>query len=223
MATIFQMNFSCFMAKKCHQHLYNDPNQSALVVVESIGLKVRNLTLASNFSSMYKDLHTSICKEHSCTKTWLLFVTPFIYLGWQNKKPKQIKQEAFQFTKYFQVPKLEMCINNTTFKHFTKSINRHKINMKPTCEIQVVGNITVCGDAFHPTSPALAHGGCVALEDDIILARKLHQALKSKESKISKMLKPKIHEALLDSHQERHLRTNALNMQGYNDRRLNEC
>jgi 2-polyprenyl-6-methoxyphenol hydroxylase-like FAD-dependent oxidoreductase len=51
--------------------------------------------------------------------------------------------------------------------------------VKPTCETQVVGNVTVCGDdASHPTSPTLAHGGCMALEDAIILARKLRQALK---------------------------------------------
>jgi 2-polyprenyl-6-methoxyphenol hydroxylase-like FAD-dependent oxidoreductase len=159
---------------------------------------------------MYKDVHTFIYEEHSCTKTWLLFVIPLVSLGWQNKEPKQIKQEALQFTKYFQVPKLEMCINNTTFEHFTKNTIRHRINVKPTCETQVVGNVTICGDAFHPTSLALAHGGCMALEDDIILARKLHQALKLKESKISKVLKPTIHETLLDSHQERHLSTNAL-------------
>jgi 2-polyprenyl-6-methoxyphenol hydroxylase-like FAD-dependent oxidoreductase len=109
--------------------------------------------------------------------TWLLFVTPFVSLGSQNKKPKQIKQEALQFTKYFQEPEFETCINNTTFEHFTKNTLRHRINVKPTCETQVVGNVTICGDASHPTSPTLAHGGCMALEDDIILARKLHQAL----------------------------------------------
>jgi len=89
--------------------------------LESIGLKVRNLTLPSSFSSMYKDIHTFIYEEHSCATTWLLFVTPFISLGWQNKKPKQIKQEALQFTKYFQILELELCINNTTFEHFTKN------------------------------------------------------------------------------------------------------
>jgi salicylate hydroxylase len=60
----------------------------------------------------------------------------------------------------------------------------------------VVGNVTICGDASHPTSPAFAHGGCMALEDGIVLARKLHQALKSKESKIYKVLEhEQIHEA----------------------------
>jgi 2-polyprenyl-6-methoxyphenol hydroxylase-like FAD-dependent oxidoreductase len=59
--------------------------------------------------------------------------------------------------------------------------------VKPTCETQVVGNVTICGNASHPTSLALAHGGCMALEDGIILARKLHQSLKPKKNKISKV------------------------------------
>jgi 2-polyprenyl-6-methoxyphenol hydroxylase-like FAD-dependent oxidoreductase len=63
--------------------------------------------------------------------------------------------------------------------------------VKPTCETQVVGNVTIYGNAFHPTSLALAHGGCMALENGIILARKLHQTFKPKKSKISKVPKPK--------------------------------
>jgi 2-polyprenyl-6-methoxyphenol hydroxylase-like FAD-dependent oxidoreductase len=95
-------------------------------------------------------------------------VTPFIFLGWQNTTPKQIKQEALQLTKDFQVPELQLCINNISLEHFTKNTLQHRINVKPTCETQVVGNVIVCGDASHLTSPALAHGGCMALEDGII-------------------------------------------------------
>jgi 2-polyprenyl-6-methoxyphenol hydroxylase-like FAD-dependent oxidoreductase len=145
------------------------------------------------------------------TKVFWLVVWTDSSEGWRNTTPEQIKQEALQLTKDFQVPELQLCINNTALEHFTKNTLRHRINVKPTCETQVVGNVTVCGDASHPTSPALAHGGCMALEDGIILARKLHQALKSKESKISKVPEhERIHEALLDFHRERHPRTSAL-------------
>jgi 2-polyprenyl-6-methoxyphenol hydroxylase-like FAD-dependent oxidoreductase len=48
----------------------------------------------------------------------------------------------------------------------------------------------------------------MAMEDAIILARKLHQALKSKESQNSNLLH--IHQALLDFHQDRYKRTSAL-------------
>ncbi len=50
---------------------------------------------------MYKQVHTSIYEEHGCTMILLLCVTPFISLGWRNTTPEQIKQKAFQFTKYF--------------------------------------------------------------------------------------------------------------------------
>jgi 2-polyprenyl-6-methoxyphenol hydroxylase-like FAD-dependent oxidoreductase len=111
------------------------------------------------------------------------------------------KTKGLSIHQIFQVQKLQLCIYNTTLEHFTKNTLRHKINMKPTCETHVVGNVTICGDAFHPTSPTFAHGGCMALEDGIVLARKLHKALKSKESKISRVLEhEQIHEALLDFH-----------------------
>jgi 2-polyprenyl-6-methoxyphenol hydroxylase-like FAD-dependent oxidoreductase len=56
----------------------------------------------------------------------------------------------------------------------------------------------------------------MAFEDAIILARKLHQALKSKESQISKVSESeRIHQALWDFHRERHGRTYALTHKAY--------
>jgi 2-polyprenyl-6-methoxyphenol hydroxylase-like FAD-dependent oxidoreductase len=88
--------------------------------------------------------------------------------------------------------------------------------MKPTWETQVVDNVTVCGDASHPSTPFIGQGAALALEDAIILARKLHEALRSKESQISKVPESeRIHKALLDFHQERHGRTYALTQRAY--------
>ncbi|XP_073045786.1 monooxygenase 2-like isoform X1 [Primulina eburnea] len=39
-------------------------------------------------------------------------------------------------------------------------------------------NVCVAGDAFHPMTPDLAQGGCLALEDSIVLARVLAAALR---------------------------------------------
>ncbi|CAM6049375.1 unnamed protein product [Sphagnum compactum] len=65
-------------------------------------------------------------------------------------------------------------------------------------------------------TPFMGQGGAMALEDAIILARKLHQALKSKESQISKVPdSERIHKALLDFHRERHGRTYALTHTAY--------
>ena len=42
------------------------------------------------------------------------------------------------------------------------------------------GNVCVVGDAFHPTTPYIGQGGCVALEDGLVLARCLAQAFAQK-------------------------------------------
>ncbi|KAM3315312.1 hypothetical protein ACQJBY_033816 [Aegilops geniculata] len=43
------------------------------------------------------------------------------------------------------------------------------------------GNVCVAGDALHPTTPDLAQGACVALEDAVVLARCLSDAIDGKE------------------------------------------
>ncbi|KAL0348516.1 UNVERIFIED_CONTAM: Monooxygenase 2 [Sesamum angustifolium] len=43
-------------------------------------------------------------------------------------------------------------------------------------------NVCVAGDALHPMTPDLAQGGCAALEDSIVLAGVLAEALKGKAS-----------------------------------------
>ena len=37
------------------------------------------------------------------------------------------------------------------------------------------GPVTLLGDAIHPTTPNLGQGGCMAIEDAMVLARCLHQ------------------------------------------------
>ncbi|CAK9251732.1 unnamed protein product, partial [Sphagnum jensenii] len=138
------------------------------------------------------------------------------FVVWKGSSEEEIKQEVLKLTKDFQVPEFTLCVNNTSPEHFTKNTLRHRINTKPTWETQVVGNVTVCGDASHPSTPFLGQGGAMALEDAIILARKIHEALKSKESQISKVPESeRIHKALLDFHQERHGRTYALSQKAY--------
>jgi 2-polyprenyl-6-methoxyphenol hydroxylase-like FAD-dependent oxidoreductase len=159
---------------------------------------------------------TYIIEEHIDIRIWLLSLMDFVFLGWRNITPEEIKQEVLQLTKDFQVPQFTLCVNNTSMETLIKNTLRHRINMKPTWETQVANNVTVCGDASHPTTPNLGQGGSMAFEDAIILARKLHQALKSKESQISKVSESeRIHQALLDFHRERHGRTYALTHKAY--------
>ncbi|XP_058216575.1 monooxygenase 2-like [Rhododendron vialii] len=44
------------------------------------------------------------------------------------------------------------------------------------------GNVCVAGDALHPMTPDIGQGGCAALEDSVILARCLAEALREKPS-----------------------------------------
>ncbi|KAL9680818.1 hypothetical protein QQ045_012597 [Rhodiola kirilowii] len=45
------------------------------------------------------------------------------------------------------------------------------------------GNVCVAGDAFHPMTPEISQGGCAALEDGVVLARCIAQALKATDIK----------------------------------------
>jgi 2-polyprenyl-6-methoxyphenol hydroxylase-like FAD-dependent oxidoreductase len=56
------------------------------------------------------------------------------------------------------------------------------------------GNVCVAGDALHPMTPDLGQGGCSALEDGVVLARCLGDALllpaaKGKEERIESALR----------------------------------
>ncbi|XP_030450755.1 monooxygenase 2-like [Syzygium oleosum] len=42
-------------------------------------------------------------------------------------------------------------------------------------------NVCVAGDAFHPMTPDIAQGGCAALEDGVILARCLGEAMRERQ------------------------------------------
>ncbi|XP_010028754.2 monooxygenase 2 [Eucalyptus grandis] len=59
------------------------------------------------------------------------------------------------------------------------------LRFRPPWEI-LLGNISknnvcVAGDAFHPMTPDIGQGGCAALEDGIVLARCLGEALRDKQ------------------------------------------
>ncbi|CAN1834811.1 Monooxygenase 3 [Linum perenne] len=51
------------------------------------------------------------------------------------------------------------------------------------------GGVVLVGDAWHPMTPNLGQGGCCALEDSVVLARKLATALKSGPSSVEEAFK----------------------------------
>ncbi|GMH09542.1 hypothetical protein Nepgr_011383 [Nepenthes gracilis] len=50
------------------------------------------------------------------------------------------------------------------------------------------GGVVLAGDAWHPMTPNLGQGGCCALEDAIVLAKKLSAAIKSGQGSIEEAL-----------------------------------
>ncbi|KAL3334910.1 hypothetical protein AABB24_031238 [Solanum stoloniferum] len=51
------------------------------------------------------------------------------------------------------------------------------------------GSIVLVGDAWHPMTPNLGQGACCALEDSIVLTKKLAEAIKSKRTSVEDALK----------------------------------
>lgn len=46
------------------------------------------------------------------------------------------------------------------------------------------GNVVLVGDAWHPMTPNLGQGACCALEDAVVLAKKLAEAIKLKNTTV---------------------------------------
>uniref|UniRef100_M1C8H2 Monoxygenase n=2 Tax=Solanum tuberosum TaxID=4113 RepID=M1C8H2_SOLTU len=51
------------------------------------------------------------------------------------------------------------------------------------------GSIVLVGDAWHPMTPNLGQGACCALEDSIVLTKKLSEAIKSKRTSVEDAFK----------------------------------
>ena len=51
------------------------------------------------------------------------------------------------------------------------------------------GGVVLAGDAWHPMTPNLGQGGCCALEDAVVLTKKLSNAMKFKQGSIEDALR----------------------------------
>lgn len=137
--------------------------------------------------------------------------------GFRDSAPEQVKAEALSHLEAFQGrEKIELCINHTPPEHFTKNSIRHRINTLPSAS-QVVGGVTLGGDASHPTSLNLGQGRGMALEDAILLTQRLHPVLKGDGSDAAEPAEQaeRIHAALLAHQEARHARTHSLSVRAY--------
>jgi 2-polyprenyl-6-methoxyphenol hydroxylase-like FAD-dependent oxidoreductase len=57
----------------------------------------------------------------------------------------------------------------------SKSMVRNDVFDRPPAKLWGTERVTLMGDAVHPSTPNLGQGGCMAIEDAIVLARCLHK------------------------------------------------
>ncbi|KAK3193555.1 hypothetical protein Dsin_024865 [Dipteronia sinensis] len=120
-----------------------------------------------------------------------LRVTGFAFTTWSNAwraldavgidkeledNPAKIKQ--FVLSKCHDLPdRIKAVIENTLLDGIISSPLRYRCPWEVLWGNISKGNVCVAGDALHSMTPDLGQGGCAALEDGIVLARCIAEAL----------------------------------------------
>lgn len=88
------------------------------------------------------------------------------------------KMKQFVLSKISKIPEnVRTVIEDTEVKNIIMSPLRYRHPWELMWGNISKGNACVSGDAFHPMTPDIGQGGCSALEDGVVLARCLGQAL----------------------------------------------
>lgn len=167
--------------------------------------------------SVGKGIRTGILPS-SATKVYWFVLWNDCSEGFRETTPEQLKEEALERVQVFQSSDIALCIRNTPLGNFTKNTIRHRLNTAPPSS-QVSGGVTLAGDASHPTTPNMGQGGCMALEDAILLTQKLYPVLTeapaAEQAQLGLPEHEKIHKAMVEFQQERHDRTYSLSARSY--------
>ncbi|XP_042479190.1 monooxygenase 2-like [Macadamia integrifolia] len=101
----------------------------------------------------------------------------------KNIQENQAMMKQFVLSNLGKVPEaLENAIENTPLGSFVASPLKFRKPWNVLWGEITKGNVCVAGDALHPMTPDIGQGGCAALEDGVVLARCLAEAL-PKESR----------------------------------------
>ncbi|CAB4314062.1 unnamed protein product [Prunus armeniaca] len=93
-----------------------------------------------------------------------------------EENPAQLKQ--YMSSKLGKIPdKVKAVVENTELDAFISSPLRYRHPWELLWGNISKGNACVAGDALHPMTPDIGQGGCCALEDSVVLARCLGEAL----------------------------------------------
>lgn len=93
-----------------------------------------------------------------------------------EENPGQLKQ--YMLSKLGKIPDKEKAVvENTELDAFVSSPLRYRHPWEILWGNISKGNVCVAGDALHPMTPDIGQGGCSAMEDGVVLARCLGEAL----------------------------------------------
>ncbi|GLT42969.1 hypothetical protein SLA2020_169460 [Shorea laevis] len=110
------------------------------------------------------------------TVYWFLTYTPSIQDKDMEDNPTKLKQ--FALSKIGNLPdQLNSIVESTELDNIITSPLRFRRPWELLWGNISKGNVCVAGDALHPMTPDIAQGGCSALEDGVVLARCLAEAL----------------------------------------------
>ncbi|XP_010260765.1 PREDICTED: uncharacterized protein LOC104599766 isoform X2 [Nelumbo nucifera] len=110
------------------------------------------------------------------TAYWFITWTPSTEQNGMEENPAKLKQ--FILSKLDNAPKeVVSVVENTELESIITSPLRLRWPWNVLWGDIFRGNVCVAGDALHPMTPDIGQGGCSALEDGIVLAKCLAQAL----------------------------------------------
>ncbi|KAL9682553.1 hypothetical protein QQ045_014354 [Rhodiola kirilowii] len=115
------------------------------------------------------------CDEKSVF--WFLTYTPSNQTAGMEEDPIRMKQYATDKLRNLD-ENMKQAIQNTLPDSIFSSLLRYRHPWEFLTRSISKSNVCVAGDAFHPMTPDIGQGGCVALEDAVVLARCIAQALK---------------------------------------------
>ncbi|KAL6211183.1 hypothetical protein ACLB2K_016410 [Fragaria x ananassa] len=150
------------------------------LLLESLALRNQ---FEENLGSSLASLYRKICHSRSgvipCDDKnvyWYFTWSPSSQERELEKNPVQFKQ--YILTKLGKVPdEVRAVMENTVLDAFISSPLRYRHPWEILWGNISKGNVCVAGDALHPMTPDLGQGGCAALEDGVVLARCLGEAL----------------------------------------------
>ncbi|KAK1559173.1 hypothetical protein Q3G72_011496 [Acer saccharum] len=110
------------------------------------------------------------------TVYWFFTWSPTIQDKEFEDNPAKMKQ--FVLSKCHDLPdRIKAVIENTLLDSIISSPLRYRHPWEVLWGNISKGNVCVAGDALHPMTPDIGQGGCAALEDGIVLARCIAEAL----------------------------------------------